>query len=79
MLRFTPPPPYLEWHVLVDSADPDAPPHPLAQPEVNVAAHALVVLAAQPVGAADWQAGSAAGPQHGAGLQSARPLRPGGT
>ncbi|GAB2882048.1 glycogen debranching protein GlgX [Paraburkholderia jirisanensis] len=79
MLRFTPPPPYLEWHVLVDSADPDAPPHRLAQPEVNVAAHALVVLAAQPVGAADWPTGSTAGPQHGAGLQSARPLRPGGT
>jgi isoamylase len=51
-LRFTPPPPHLEWHVLVDSADPDAPPCPLGASDLEVAARALVVLAAHPGGAA---------------------------
>jgi isoamylase len=79
VLRFMPPPPHLEWHVLVDSADPDAAPHPLAQTEVDVAAHALVVLAARPAAEADWQTGWSAGPGHGAQLQTARPPRPGPT
>jgi glycogen operon protein len=76
-LRFTPPPPHLEWHVLVDSADPDAPPHPLAAPDLEVAARALVVLAARPAGDADWQAGWMAGKQHGSSLLTARPPEPG--
>jgi isoamylase len=76
-LRFTPPPPHLEWHVLVDSADPDAPPRPLAAPDLEVAARALVVLAAQPVGDADWQAGWVSGEPHGSRLLTARPPGPG--
>jgi isoamylase len=76
-LRFTPPPPHLEWHVLIDSADPDAPPHPLAAPNLEVAARALVVLAARPAGEADWQSGWAAGEQHGSRLLTARPPEPG--
>ncbi|CAB3770293.1 glycogen debranching protein GlgX [Paraburkholderia humisilvae] len=55
-LRFTPPPPHLEWHVLVDSAEPDAPPRPLAAPDLDVLTHALVVLAARPSGGGDGQA-----------------------
>jgi glycogen operon protein len=76
-LRFMPPPPHLEWHVLIDSADPDAPPHPLAAPDLEVAAHALVVLAARPAGDADWQAGWLAGEPHGSRLLTARPPAPG--
>ncbi len=76
-LRFTPPPPHLEWQVLADTADPDAPPHPLVAPALEVAAHGLVVLAAQPVGEADWQEGWAAGEQHGPRLLTALPPDPG--
>jgi isoamylase len=76
-LRFAPPAPHLEWHVLLDTADPDAPPHPLAVPELEVAGHGLVMLAARPVGEADWQAGWEAGPQHGPRLLTALPPDPG--
>ncbi|HEV3426205.1 MAG TPA: glycogen debranching protein GlgX [Paraburkholderia sp.] len=76
-LRFAPPAPHLEWHVLLDTADPDAAPHPLAVPEVEVAGHGLVMLAAQPVGEADWQTGWQAGPEHGPRLLTALPPDPG--
>jgi len=76
-LRFAPPPPHLEWHVLLDTAEPDSAPHRLAVPEVEVAAHSLVMLAAQPVGEADWQAGWKAGAQHGPRLLTALPPDPG--
>ena len=76
-LRFSPPPPHLEWHVLLDTANPDSPPHPLAMPEVEVAGHGLVILAAPAVGDADWQAGWKAGPQHGQRLLTALPPDPG--
>jgi glycogen operon protein len=76
-LRFTPPAPHLEWHVLLDTADPDAMPHPLSVPEVEVAGHTLVMLAAQPVGEADWQAGWKAGAEHGPRLLTALPPDPG--
>jgi glycogen operon protein len=45
--------------------------------EVEVAAHGLVMLAAQPVGEADWQAGWKAGAQHGPRLLTALPPDPG--
>ncbi|HEY3596743.1 MAG TPA: glycogen debranching protein GlgX [Paraburkholderia sp.] len=76
-LRFTPPPPHLEWHVLADTAEPDAPRRPLATPDLEVAAHGLVVLAAQPAGDVDWQAGRAAGEQHGPRPLTAGPPGPG--
>jgi isoamylase len=46
-LRFTAPAPQLEWHVLLDTADPEVAPRPLAASEVNVASRGLVMLAAQ--------------------------------
>jgi glycogen operon protein len=76
-LRFTPPAPHLEWHVLLDTAEPESAPHRLAVSEVEVAAHSLVMLAAQPVGEADWQAGWKPGPQHGPRLLTALPPDPG--
>ncbi len=76
-LRFTPPPPHLEWHVLLDTADPEAPPAPLATPDLEVAAHSMVVLAAQPTGDADWQASWRAGAQYGPRLLTALPPDPG--
>jgi len=77
-LDFTPPPPHLEWNVLLDTARPEAPPHPLATPSLEVAAHALVVVGALPVGDADWQAGWRAGAQYGPRLLTALPPDPGG-
>jgi glycogen operon protein len=77
MLRFTPPAPHLEWHVLLDTAHPDTAPLALAASEVEVEGHALVMLAAQPVGEADWQAGWKAGPEHGQRLLTALPPDPG--
>jgi glycogen operon protein len=47
-LMFTPPAPHLEWNLLIDSANPDVAEHPLATPELEIAAHSLVVLAANP-------------------------------
>ncbi|MBP0592096.1 glycogen debranching protein GlgX [Paraburkholderia sp. LEh10] len=76
-LRFTPPPPHLEWHVLLDTANPDAPPEPFAAPELQVAAHSMVVIAAQPTGDADWQASWRAGAQYGPRLLTALPPDPG--
>ncbi|MBN3767262.1 glycogen debranching protein GlgX [Burkholderia sp. Ac-20365] len=76
-LRFTPPPPHLEWHVLLDTANPEAPPAPLAAPDLEVAAHSMVVLAAQPTGDADWQASWRAGAQYGPRLLTALPPDPG--
>jgi isoamylase len=62
-LTFTPPPPRLEWNLLVDTADPDAPPRPLAATELEIAGHGFVVLAARPMGDADWQAAWQHGPR----------------
>ena len=76
-LRFIPPAPHLEWHVLLDTAESVNTPHRLAAADVEVAAHGLVMLAAQPVGEADWQAGWAAGAQHGPRLLTALPPDPG--
>jgi isoamylase len=76
-MRFAPPPPHLEWHVLLDTADPEAPPAPLAAPDVEVAAHSVVVLAAQPTGEADWQASWRAGAHYGPRLLTALPPDPG--
>jgi glycogen operon protein len=76
-LRFTPPPPHLEWHVLLDTADTQGAPHRLAAMDLEVAARGLVILAAHPVGEADWQAGWKAGAQHGQRLLTALPPRPG--
>ncbi|CAG4907823.1 glycogen debranching protein GlgX [Paraburkholderia saeva] len=77
-LMFAPPPPHLEWNVLLDTARPEAPSHPLATPTLEVAAHALVVVGALPVGDADWQAGWRAGAQYGPRLLTALPPDPGG-
>jgi glycogen operon protein len=63
--------------VLLDTANPDAATHPLAAVEVEVSGHGLVMLAAQPVGEADWQAGWKAGPEHGPRLLTALPPDPG--
>ncbi|SIT43088.1 glycogen debranching enzyme [Paraburkholderia piptadeniae] len=76
-VRFTPPPPHLEWHVLIDTSDPQAPPAPLAAPDLEVAAHSMVVVAAQPTGDADWQASWRAGAQYGPRLLTALPPDPG--
>jgi isoamylase len=76
-LQFVPPAPHLEWHVLLDTADPEQAPQRLATPELDVAAHGLVILAAQPTGEADWQAGWKAGAQHGPRLLTALPPDPG--
>ncbi|MPW17970.1 glycogen debranching protein GlgX [Paraburkholderia sp. CNPSo 3157] len=76
-VRFTPPPPHLEWHVLIDTSDPQAPPAPLAAPDLEVAAHSMAVLAAQPTGDADWQASWRAGAQYGPRLLTALPPDPG--
>jgi isoamylase len=46
-------------------------------PELEVAGHGLVMLAARPEGEADWQAGWEAGPQHGQRLLTALPPDPG--
>ena len=78
-LMFSPPPPHLEWNVLLDTALPEAPAHPLVTPTLEVAAHALVVVGALPVGDADWQAGWRAGAQYGPRLLTALPPDPGGT
>ncbi|MGF6607981.1 isoamylase [Paraburkholderia sp. WSM4175] len=76
-LQFAPPAPHLEWHVLLDTADPERAPQRLATAELEVAAHGLVILAAQPTGEADWQAGWVAGAQHGPRLLTALPPDPG--
>jgi isoamylase len=49
-LRFTPPPPMLEWNVLMDTARPLEPARWLGEPSVTVAAHAMVILAATAFG-----------------------------
>ncbi|CAH2793361.1 MAG: Limit dextrin alpha-1,6-maltotetraose-hydrolase (EC [uncultured Caballeronia sp.] len=56
VLTFCPPAPHLEWNVLMDSAAPDALQYPLIGVELDVQAHSVVVLLAQPTGDADWQA-----------------------
>ena len=55
-LQFTPPALNQEWHVLLDTAQPDTAPYPLATPQLEIAAHGFALLAAQPSGEADWQA-----------------------
>ncbi|MDE1182075.1 glycogen debranching protein GlgX [Paraburkholderia sp.] len=47
-LRFTPPSPFQEWRVLIDTVAPDAPPGKLAASDVEVGAHGLVILVAKP-------------------------------
>lgn len=76
-LTFTPPPPHLEWHVLLDTAEPEAPERPLGATELKVAAHTMVVLGARPSGDADWQTGWMPGAQHGERLLTALPPDPG--
>ncbi|HXZ06929.1 MAG TPA: glycogen debranching protein GlgX [Paraburkholderia sp.] len=75
-LTFSPPPPHLEWKVLLDTAHPDAPPRALAAPTLEVAAHALVVLGALPAGEADWQVSWRAGERDGSRLSTALPPEP---
>jgi glycogen operon protein len=67
----------LEWNVLLDSAVPDAPQRPLVGSELEVAAHSIVVLLAQPTGEADWQAVWMAGAHQGPRLLTALPPDPG--
>jgi glycogen operon protein len=67
----------LEWNVLLDSAAPDAPQRPLVGSELEVAAHSIVVLLAQPTGDADWQAVWMAGAHQGPRLLTALPPDPG--
>ncbi len=69
-LAFTPPAPHLEWNMLLDSAEPDAPERPLVGSEIEVAAHSIVVLLAQPTGDADWQAVWMAGAHQGPRIHS---------
>jgi isoamylase len=57
-LSFAPPAPQLEWHVLLDTAQPAASSRALAAPALEVAAHALVLLAAWPDDAPDGPDGS---------------------
>jgi isoamylase len=47
-VTFTAPAPLLTWSVLLDTAQPDDPPHALSDATFEVAAHALVVLCARP-------------------------------
>ncbi|RKP47646.1 glycogen debranching protein GlgX [Trinickia fusca] len=48
-IAFTPPPPSLEWNVLIDTTIPDAPTHTLRQTPLPIGAHGFVVLVAWPV------------------------------
>ncbi len=75
-LTFCPPAPHLEWNVLMDTAAPDALQYPLIGAELDVQAHSVVVLLAQPTGDADWQAVWMAGAHEGPRL-SALPPDPG--
>jgi glycogen operon protein len=52
-LTFVPPPPRLEWNVLADSTNPDAPPHRLDTEQIEIGAHGFVLLAAKPPRAQD--------------------------
>ncbi len=47
-LTFKPPPPSLEWNVLADSTDPEAPAHRLEGEHLQIGAHGFVLLAAPP-------------------------------
>jgi isoamylase len=76
-LTFVPPPPHLEWNVLLDSAVPDAVQSPLVGGEMVVEAHSVAVLLAQPTGEADWQAVWMAGAHEGPRLLTALPPDPG--
>ncbi len=72
-LAFSAPAPHLEWNVLMDSAVPDALQYPLIGTELEVQAHSVVVLLAQPTGDADWQAVWMAGAHEGPRLLTALP------
>jgi glycogen operon protein len=76
-LNFAAPAPHLEWNVLMDSAAPDAPQYPLIGGELEVQAHSVAVLLAQPTGDADWQAVWMAGAHEGPRLLTALPPDPG--
>lgn len=47
-LSFVPPAPPLEWNVLADSTNPDAPVHRVDDNTLRVGAHGFVLLAAKP-------------------------------
>jgi isoamylase len=76
-LTFTPPAPHLEWNVLMDSAAPDGLQYPLIGGELEIQAHSVAVLLAQPTGDADWQAVWMAGAHEGPRLLTALPPDPG--
>jgi isoamylase len=76
-LTFTPPAPHLEWNVLMDSAAPDGLQHPLIGGELEIQAHSVAALLAQPTGDADWQAVWMAGAHEGPRLLTALPPDPG--
>jgi isoamylase len=76
-LNFSAPAPHLEWNVLMDSAVPDALQCPLIGGELEVQAHSVAVLLAQPTGDADWQAVWMAGAHEGPRLLTALPPDPG--
>ncbi|CAN7633399.1 glycogen debranching protein GlgX [Caballeronia sp. LjRoot29] len=76
-LNFAAPAPHLEWNVLMDSAAPDALQYPLIGGDLEVQAHSVAVLLAQPTGDADWQAVWMAGAHEGPRLLTALPPDPG--
>ncbi|POR54707.1 glycogen operon protein [Paraburkholderia eburnea] len=59
-VTFTAPAPRLAWSVLLDTANPDAPPHALRDVTFDVGAHALVVLCARPFPQAEHDANASA-------------------
>ena len=61
----------------MDSAVPDALQSPLIGAELEVQAHSVTVLLAQPTGDADWQAVWMAGAHEGPRLLTALPPDPG--
>jgi isoamylase len=76
-VTFAPPAPHLEWNVLIHSAVPDALQSALIGGEMEVQAHSVAVLLAQPTGDADWQAVWMAGAHEGPRLLTALPPDPG--
>jgi isoamylase len=63
--------------VLMDSAVPDGLQYPLIGGELEIQAHSVAVLLAQPTGDADWQAVWMAGAHEGPRLLTALPPDPG--
>ncbi|MGV2290918.1 glycogen debranching protein GlgX [Trinickia sp. YCB016] len=74
-LSFKPPQPHWEWTVLIDTAAPEAPAHPLGTAELTVGEHAFVVLAARPTsyGARQDEPPAAAGQEPGATVYPTAP------